>query len=177
MKNIITFIGKTPQIEEDVYIDPSSRIIGDVLLKRGCSIWPLCVLRADSNQIVIQEEAAVLDKVLIEAPAKNPVVVGRRALISHGAILHGCTVQEGALVGIGVIILDGAIVGKGSVIGAGSVVSPQMVIPENSLVLGIPGRVIRTLKPDEVQKTSSQVDEVRKKASRYRANLEKEEGT
>jgi len=169
MKNIITFMGKTPQIEEEVYIDPSSRIIGDVLLKRGCSIWPLCVLRADSNQIVIQEEAAVLDKVLIEAPAKNPVVVGRRALISHGAILHGCTVQEGALVGIGVIILD---VGKGSVIGAGGVVSPQMVIPENSLVLGIPGRVIRTLKPDEVQKTSSQVDEVRKKANQYRANLE-----
>lgn len=172
MKNIITFMGKTPQIEEEVYIDPSSRIIGDVLLKKGCSIWPLCVLRADSNQIVIQEEAAVLDKVLIEAPAKNPVLVGRRALISHGAILHGCTVQEGALVGIGVIILDGAIVGKGSIIGAGSVVSPQMVIPENSLVLGIPGRVIRVLKPDEVQKTSSQIDEVRKKANQYRANLE-----
>jgi carbonic anhydrase/acetyltransferase-like protein (isoleucine patch superfamily) len=132
----------------------------------------MSVLRADSNQIVIEYEAAVLDKVLIEAPVKNPVIVGRRALISHGAILHGCTVQEGALVGIGAIILDGAIVGKGSIIGAGSVVSPQMIIPENSLVLGIPGKVIRTLKPDEVQKTSSQVDEVRKKASRYRANLE-----
>jgi carbonic anhydrase/acetyltransferase-like protein (isoleucine patch superfamily) len=172
MKNIITFIGKTPQIEEDVYIDPSSRIIGDVLLKRGCSVWPLCVLRADSNQIVIREETAVLDKVLIEAPVKNPVVVGRRALISHGAILHGCTVQEGALVGIGAIILDGAIVGRGSVIGAGSIVSPQMVIPENSLVLGIPGRVIRALKPDEVEKTSSQVDEVRKKANQYRPDPE-----
>jgi carbonic anhydrase/acetyltransferase-like protein (isoleucine patch superfamily) len=172
MRNIITFMGKTPQIEEEVYIDPSGWIIGDVLLKRGCSIWPTCVLRADSSQIVIQEEAAVLDKVLIEAPANHPVVVGRRSLISHGAILHGCTVQDGALVGIGVIILDGAIVGKGSVIGAGSVVSPQMVIPENSLVFGIPGKVVRTLTPDEVKKTSSQVDEVRQKAKRYRANLE-----
>jgi len=166
-------MGKTPQIEEDVYIDPSSRIIGDVLLKKGCSIWPMCVLRADSNQIVIEDEATVLDKVLIEAPVKNPVVVGKRALISHGAILHGCTVQEGTLVGIGAIVLDGAIIGKGSVVGAGSVVSPQMVIPENSLVLGIPGRVIRALKPGEVEKTSSQVDEVRQKADRYRANLEK----
>jgi carbonic anhydrase/acetyltransferase-like protein (isoleucine patch superfamily) len=171
MKNIISFMGETPKIEEDVYIDPSSRIIGDVLLKKGCSIWPMCVLRADSNRIVIEDEAAVLDKVLIEAPTKNPVVVGRRALISHGAILHGCTIQEGALVGIGAIILDGAIVGKGSVIGAGSVVSPQMAIPENSLVLGIPGKVIRALKPDELGKTSSQVDEVRQKANRYRANL------
>lgn len=173
MKNIITIMGKTPQIEEEVYIDPSSRIIGDVLLKRGCSIWPLSVLRADSNQIVIEDEAAILDKVLIEAPAKNPVVVGRRALISHGAILHGCTVQEGALVGIGAIILDGAIVGKGSIIGAGSVVSPQMVIPENSLVLGIPGKVIRPLKPDEVEKTSFQVDEVRQKANYYQTDLKK----
>jgi len=171
MKNIITFMGKKPQIEEEVYIDPSSRIIGDVLLKRGCSIWPLCVLRADSNQIVIEDEAAVLDKVLIEAPAKNPVVVGRRALISHGAILHGCMVQEGALIGIGAIILDGAVVGKGSVVGAGTVISPQMAIPENSLVLGIPGKVIRVLKPDEVEKTLSQVDEVRQKANRYRANI------
>jgi carbonic anhydrase/acetyltransferase-like protein (isoleucine patch superfamily) len=174
MKNIFSIMGKTPKVEEDVYIDPSSRIIGDVLLKRGCSIWPMSVLRADSNQIVIEDEAAILDKVLIEAPAKNPVVVGRRALISHGSILHGCTVQEGALVGIGAIVLDGAIVGKGSIIGAGSVVSPQMVIPENSLVLGIPGKVIRVLKPDEVQKTSSQVDEVRQKADQYRANLEKD---
>lgn len=171
MKNIVSFMGKTPRIEEGVYIDPSSRIIGDVLLKKGCSIWPLCVLRADSNQIVIDDQAAILDKVLIEAPAQNPVIVGKRALISHGAILHGCTVHEGALVGIGAIVLDGAIVGEGSVIGAGSVVSPQMVIPENSLVLGIPGRVIRALKPDEVQKTSSQVDEVRQKADRYRADL------
>lgn len=171
MKNIVSFMGRTPRIEEDVYIDPSSRIIGGVLLKKGCSIWPLCVLRAGSNQIVIDDVAAVLDKVLIEAPAKNPVFVGKRALISHGEILHGCTVQEGALVGIGAIILDGAIVGKGSVIGAGSVVSPQMVIPENSLVLGIPGRAIRTLKPDEVQKTSTQVDEVRQKADRYRVEL------
>jgi len=173
MRNIITIMGKTPKVEEEVYIDPSSRIIGDVLLKKGCSIWPMCVLRADSNQIVIEDEAAILDKVLIEAPANNPVVVGKRALISHGAILHGCTVQEGALVGIGAIVLDGAIVGKGSVIGAGSVVSPGMVIPENSLVLGIPGKVIRALKPDEVKKISSQVDEVRQKANHYQADLKK----
>ena len=89
MKNLISFMGKTPQIEKDVYIDPSSRIIGDILLKRGCSVWPLSVLRADSDQIVVEEESVILDKVLIEAPTKNPVIVGKRALISHGAILHG----------------------------------------------------------------------------------------
>ncbi len=160
-------MGEKPQIERDVFIDPSSRIIGNVILRKGCSIWPLSVLRADSNQIVIEEGAVVLDKVLIEAPAEHQVIVGRRALISHGAILHGCTVQEGALIGIGAILLDGAVIGKKTIIGAGSLVPPQVVIPKNSLVLGRPGRVVRALKPGEIKRTSSQVDEARRKADKY----------
>lgn len=129
MKNIVSFMGKTPKIEEDVYINPSARIIGDVVLKRGCSIWPSSVLRADSDQIIIEQEAAVLDKVLIEAPSESPVIVQKKALISHGAILHGCKVGEGALVGIGVILLEGVVIGAGAMIGAGSVVSPHMIVP------------------------------------------------
>ena len=171
MKNIISFMGKTPEIGDDVYIDPSARIIGDVILKKGCSIWPLSVLRADSDRIVIEEEAAILDKVLIESPDQSPVIVGRGALVSHGAILHGCKVEERALIGIGAIILDGAIVGTGAMIGAGSVVSPNTVIPPGSLVLGIPGKVIRPLKPDEVEKIAAQVNGLKEKAQQYRTNL------
>ena len=168
MTNIVSFMGKTPKIGEDVYIDPSARIIGDVILKRGCSVWPMTVLRADSHRIMIEEEAAILDKVLIESPGPNPLIVGRRALVSHGAILHGCTVEEGSLVGIGAIVLDGAVVGTGSIVGAGSVVSPNTIIPPGSLVLGIPGKVIRPLRPEEVEKIAAQVDEVKEKARRYR---------
>jgi carbonic anhydrase/acetyltransferase-like protein (isoleucine patch superfamily) len=170
MQNIISYMGKEPRIEEEVFIDPSSRIIGDVLLKRGCSIWPMCVLRADAEGIVIEEEAAVLDKVLIESPTRT--LVEKRALISHGSILHGCTVREGALVGIGAIVLDGAVVGAGAMIGAGSVVSPGTVVPERCLVLGIPGKVIRPLKPEEVERITSQVGDLREKARRYRAGLQ-----
>ena len=170
MKNFIPYMEKRPRIEEDVYIDPSSWIIGDVLLKRGCSIWPMCVLRADAERIVIEEEAAVLDKVLIESPTRT--LIGKRALISHGAILHGCTVGEGALVGIGAIVLDRVVVGASAMIGAGSVVSPGMVIPESSLVLGIPGKVIRPLKPEEVERITSQVHDLGEKARRYRAALQ-----
>jgi carbonic anhydrase/acetyltransferase-like protein (isoleucine patch superfamily) len=169
MKNIIPYRDKMPRIEEDVYIDPSSRIIGDVLLKRGSSVWPLCVLRADAEGIVVEEEAAILDKVLIESPRHT--LVGKRALISHGAILHGCTVGEGALIGIGAILLDGVVVGSNAMIGAGSVVSPGMVIPERTLVLGVPGKVIRPLAPEEVEKIKSQVADLREKARHYRAAL------
>ena len=142
-----------------------------MILKNGCSIWPLTVLRADSEQIVIGEEAAILDKVLIESPGPGPVIVGRRALVSHGAILHGCKVNERALIGIGAIVLDGAVVGAGAMIGAGSVVPPNMIIAPDSLVLGIPGRVIRPLKPDEVERISAQVEEVKGKAWHYRTDL------
>jgi carbonic anhydrase/acetyltransferase-like protein (isoleucine patch superfamily) len=171
MKNIISFMGKTPKIGDDVYIDPTARIVGDVILRKGCSVWPLSVLRADSDQIVIEEEAAVLDKVLIESPAQSPVIVGKRALVSHGAILHGCRVGERALIGIGAIILDGAVVGTGAMIGAGSVVSPSMIIPPSSLVLGIPGKVIRPLRPGEVERITAQVDELKEKAHLYRISL------
>ncbi len=171
MKNIISFMGKTPKIGEDVYIDPSARIIGDVILKSSCSVWPLSVLRADSGPIVIEEEAAILDKVLIESPGPGPVIVGRRALVSHGAILHGCKVEERALIGIGAIILDGAVVGTGALVGAGSVVSPNTVIPPGSLVLGTPGKVIRPLRSDEVERITAQVDEVKEKARQYRIDL------
>jgi carbonic anhydrase/acetyltransferase-like protein (isoleucine patch superfamily) len=170
MENIIPYMGKMPRIEEEVYLDPSSRMIGDVVLKRGCSIWPMCVLRADAERIVIEEEAAILDKVLIESATHT--LVGKRALISHGAILHGCTVREGALVGIGAIVLDGAVVGPGAMIGAGSVVAPGMVVPERCLVLGIPGKVIRPLKPEEVNRITSQVADLREKARHYRAGLQ-----
>ena len=168
MQNVIPFMGKKPQIGREVYVDPSCRVIGRVILRRGCSVWPMSVLRADSNQILIEEEAVILDKVLIEAPAEHPVVVGRRALISHGAILHGCTVGEGALVGIGAIVLDGAAIGRSAIIGAGSLVPPGTAVPENSLVLGIPGRVIRDLRPEEIQRISAQVTESAEKAAKYR---------
>ncbi len=167
MENIVSFMNKSPSIGADVFIDPSSRIIGDVTLKKSSSVWPLSVLRADSNRIVIGEEAAVLDLVMIEAPARHPVLVGNRALISHGAKLHGCRIHDGSLVGIGAIVLDGAEIGSGSIIGAGSLVPPGMVVPENSLVLGLPGKVIRPLTPEEAARTLSEVEEVREKAARY----------
>ena len=167
MGNIVSFMGKEPQIESGVFIDPSCRIIGDVSLRRGSSVWPLSVLRGDSNRILIEEDAAILDQVMIEAPTKYPVVVGKRSLISHGAKLHGCIVHDGVLVGIGAIVLDGAVIGQGAIIGAGALVPPKIAIPENSLFLGLPGIVVRSLKPEEVLKTLEEVEEIRQKAGIY----------
>lgn len=166
--NLISFKGKSPRAEERVFIDPSSRIIGDVTLRTGASVWPLAVLRADTEAIVIGENAAILDKVLVEAPMGHKVLVEEDVIISHGAILHGCTIRRGALIGIGAIVLDGAEVGRDSIIASGSVVPPGTRIPEGSLVMGIPAKVVRPLNEKEMGAKKEQLAELMEKSEQYR---------
>ncbi|MCX8118200.1 MAG: gamma carbonic anhydrase family protein [Desulfobacterota bacterium] len=164
---ITPFEGKTPLFDESVFIDPSSRLIGEVVLKRESSIWPFALLRADSDRIVVGERSVILDKVLIEAPTGFPVLIEDEVLISHGAILHGCVVRQGAIVGIGAILLDGVEVGRDSIIGSGSVVPPHTKIPEGSLVLGIPGKVVKPLDEEARRRSREQWAEAYEKAKKY----------
>jgi carbonic anhydrase/acetyltransferase-like protein (isoleucine patch superfamily) len=164
---ITSFGGKSPQFDETVFIDPSARLIGDILLESGVSIMPFALLRADSNRIVVGERSVLLDKVLVESPRNYPVLIERNVLISHGAILHGCIIREGATIGIGAIVLDGAEVGKGAIVGSGSVVSPGMKIPAKSLALGIPAKVVRTLDEADARRFEEQLAEAHKKSEKY----------
>jgi carbonic anhydrase/acetyltransferase-like protein (isoleucine patch superfamily) len=161
------FQGKPPQFDETVFIDPTARLIGEIVLESGVSIWPFVLLRADSNRITVGERSALLDKVLVEAPKDHPVTIEKEVLISHGAILHGCVVREGALVGIGAIVLDGAEVGRNSMVGSGSVVPHGMKVPERSLVLGIPARVVKRLDEADLERSKEQLTEVYEKSRKY----------
>lgn len=121
---ITPYGNKIPSIHTDAFVDISARIIGDVKVDQGASIWPMAVLRADSAEIRIGWHSAVLDLALLEATEDHPVWVEEETIVSHGAIIHGARIQSRALVGIGAIILDGAVVSTGSIIGAGSLVPP-----------------------------------------------------
>jgi len=167
LSHITPFEGKSPQFDETVFIDPSARLIGDVVLGPHVSIFPFALLRADSNRIVVGERSVILDKVLIESPENHPVVIEERVLVSHGAMLHGCVVRQGAIIGIGAIVLDGAEVGRNSIIGGGSVVPPGMKIADDSLVLGIPAKVVRTLTEDERKRSADQLTEAYEKSRKY----------
>ena len=147
--NISSFQGKLPDIHESAFIDFSARVIGDVRVEEGVSIWPMAVLRADDSPTVIRRHSAVLDQCLIESPDGSPATVGEFSIISHGAIIHGAVVGPGVLVGVGAIVLDHAIVGVGSIIAAGAIVTPRTVIPPNSLVIGSPGRIVRETTPED----------------------------
>lgn len=167
LSHITPFEGKSPQYDESVFIDPAARLIGDVILGSDVSIWPFAVLRADSNRILVGERSVLLDKVLVESPKDYLVTIEKNVLISHGAILHGCTVKEGAVVGIGAIVLDGAEVGRYSIVGSGCVVPPGMKIPDGSLVLGIPAKVVRTLDETERKRSEEQLTEAYEKSRKY----------
>ncbi len=165
--SITSFEGKSPRFDETVFIDPTARLIGDVLLNSGVSIWPFALLRADSDAIRVGEQSAILDKVLIESPKGYSVTLEREVLVSHGAILHGCVIREGATVGIGAIVLDGAEIGTGAIVGSGSLVPPGMKIPENTLVLGIPAKVSRSLDKMDRKRAEGQRVEVYEKSRKY----------
>jgi carbonic anhydrase/acetyltransferase-like protein (isoleucine patch superfamily) len=142
-KLITPFCGKKPSIHSEAFVDRSARIIGDVTLEEGVNVWPMAVIRADSSPVHIGRNAAVLDHSLVEAPEGYPVFIDEEALVSHRVVIHGAHVQERALVGIGAIVLDGAVISSGSIVAAGSLVAPGTKIPPNSLIMGIPGKVIR----------------------------------
>jgi carbonic anhydrase/acetyltransferase-like protein (isoleucine patch superfamily) len=172
MKSRIAFItpfgGNVPYIHPDAYADVSVRIIGNVILKEGVTVWPMAVLRADCSSIRVEKKAAILDLALLEAPEGRPVSVGEKALISHGAVIHGATIESAVLVGIGAIILDAAVIHSGSIIGAGSVIPPGVHIPPNSLVIGIPGKVVRETTRKEQQDILTQLEDLYQKSRLYR---------
>jgi len=165
--HITPFDGKSPRFDETVFIDPSARLIGDVILGPHVSIFPFALLRADSDRITVGQRSVILDQALVESPEKRPVLIEERVLISHGAMLHGCTIRQGAVVGIGAIVLDGAEVGRNAIVGSGSLVPPGMKIPDDSLVLGMPAKVVRALTDDEQKRSADQLNEAYEKSRKY----------
>lgn len=169
-KALITpFDGHAPVIDPDAYVDPSARLIGRIRLAAGVSVWPGAVLRADEEDIVVEQGSAVLDLCLVESPEGHPVVVEAGALVSHQACLHGARVKSGALVGIGAIVLDGAVIGEDAIIGAGSVVPPGMEVPAGKLLLGAPAKPLRDVTPGERKRLQDQLAELREKSLKYRS--------
>ncbi len=143
---IESFAGSTPTIDPGAWVHPSAVLIGDVRLARGVSVWPTCVLRGDMGPIVIGEDSNVQDgSICHDTTDLSVTVVGARCTIGHRVILHGCSVGDDCLVGMGAIVMDNVVVGAGSFIAAGSLVPPGRTIPPGSLVMGSPGRVVRSV--------------------------------
>lgn len=141
--------GMKPIIDEDSFIAETAVLIGDVLVKKGANIWYNAVLRADVGRIEIGENTNVQDNSTIHVDEEYPCIIGDNTTIGHNALVHGCTVGDNCLIGMGAIVLNGAEIGENSIIGAGAVVTEGAKIPPNSLVVGVPGKIKKTLGEEE----------------------------
>ena len=131
------------------FIHETAVVLGDVHLAEDVSVWPTAVIRGDVERITIGARSNVQDGAVIHADPGVPAVVGEDCVIGHRAIVHGSTLEDAVLIGMGAILLNGTYVGRGSIVGAGSVCTEGMQIPAGSLVLGVPGRVVRSLSESE----------------------------
>lgn len=168
---ILPFKNRKPQIHPSVFIAPGSQVIGDVKLNRGASVWFAAVLRADLAPIRVGEGTNIQDGCVLHVDYDQPCILKKDIIMGHQATAHACTVEDGVLIGIGARILSGAHVGAFSLIGAGALVLENAKIPERSLVLGVPGKVVRQLSRKEAAEHIAHARRYQKLAAVYRKYL------
>jgi carbonic anhydrase/acetyltransferase-like protein (isoleucine patch superfamily) len=140
------------------FIHPLAFVCGDVTLKDRCSIWPFAVLRGDTERIDVGEDSNIQDGTIVHADSGFPTVIGDRVGIGHRAIIHGAIIEPDSLIGMGAILLNGVRVGTGSIVAAGAVCKEGMQIPPNSMVMGVPGKVVRETTVLERERIRGTVD-------------------
>lgn len=149
---IHSYRGVMPQIGHGVFVAPDAWVVGDVKVGDDVSFWFHTVTRGDVNWIEIGDRTNIQDGAVLHVTHERfPLLLGDDVVVAHGAIVHGCTIEEGALIGIGSTVLDGAFVEKGAQIGAGAVVVPGQRIPAGTLAMGIPAQVARELTTEELK--------------------------
>lgn len=162
-----------PELPDDDshWIAPTANIIGNVVLRRQSSVWFGSILRGDSDVIEIGERSNVQDACVVHVDPGLPVLVGANVTIGHGAIIHGCTIGSNTLIGMGVTILNGAWIGDNCLIGANSLITEGKEIPNNSVVMGSPGRVVREVDGEMIESLRRSADVYVRRAAQYKQGL------
>jgi carbonic anhydrase/acetyltransferase-like protein (isoleucine patch superfamily) len=135
--------GERPRIHPTAFIAPTASVMGDVTLGPDSSVWYGAVLRGDMAPIVIGAETNLQDGTIVHVDDEVPCIVGKRVGVGHRVVLHGCVVGSNCLIGMGSTLLNGVVIGRGSVVAAGAVIPEGMQVPDGSLVMGVPGRIVR----------------------------------
>ena len=142
-----------PQLpgDGDAWIAPTASVIGHVILEPGASVWFGAVLRGDNEPITIGPDSNVQDGAVLHTDPGSPLTLGRGVTVGHKAMLHGCEVGDYSLIGIGAVVLNGVKIGRNCIIGANALITEGKVIPDNSLVMGQPGKVVRELEEGQIE--------------------------
>ena len=157
-----------PSFDETVLVCPGAAIVGNVTLGKNVSVWYNAVLRGDEGTITVGENTNIQDCAVLHEETH----VGAGCTIGHGAIVHGCTVGDNVLIGMGATVLSGAKIGNNCIVGAGALVTGKMDAPDGSMILGSPAKVLRPLKPEEIEGNRAAMEEYLEAAAQYRKEQE-----
>ena len=151
MGSLIKYKGKVPQLGERVFIAEGACLVGEVSIGDDSSVFYNAVLRGDLAEIKVGNRTNIQDNVTVHVSTGVGVCIGDEVTVGHGAVLHGCVIEDNVLVGMGAVIMDGAHIKKNCIVGAGALVTAGKEFPEGSLVMGTPAHVVRTLTTDELR--------------------------
>ena len=159
------------EIRGNYFVADNATVIGSVVLENNANVWFNCVVRGDNDVITIGENTNIQDAAVLHTDAGIRLTLGKNVSIGHKAMLHGCTVGNGSLIGINAVVLNNAVIGKNCLIGANALVAEGKQIPDGSLVVGSPGRVLRSLGEDEIRGIEEIADHYVHKSALYRESL------
>ncbi|MEO5934210.1 MAG: gamma carbonic anhydrase family protein [Duganella sp.] len=162
-----------PEIDASSFVADSATLVGKVTLHANTSVWFGATLRGDNERITIGENSNVQEGTVMHTDMGYPLSVGKNVTIGHQAMLHGCTIGDGALIGIQAVILNGAKIGNGCLVGAGALVTEGKEFPDNSLIIGSPAKAVRTLSADDTARLLASADSYVQRGQLFKTQLKK----
>ncbi|WP_137700480.1 gamma carbonic anhydrase family protein [Marimonas lutisalis] len=163
--------GHSPQCHEDSWVAPDANLIGQVVLEEGASVWFGATLRGDNEPIIVGRGSNVQENCVMHTDMGFPLTIGADCTIGHKVMLHGCTIGDNTLIGMGATILNGARIGKNCLIGAGALITEKKEIPDGSLVMGAPGKVVRQLDGPAIAMLTASAQHYQDNMRRFRDGL------
>jgi carbonic anhydrase/acetyltransferase-like protein (isoleucine patch superfamily) len=163
----------TPQLpnDDEYWIAPTAAVMGNVILKKNASVWWGSTLRGDREPITVGENSNIQDGSVLHADPGFPLTIGANVTVGHLVMLHGCTIGDNSLVGIGSVVLNGAKIGRNCLIGANALITEGKAIPDNSVVMGAPGKIVRELTEEQARKLALSAHHYVENWRRYRTDL------
>lgn len=168
---IYTLEGQVPEIAPGAFVAPGATVIGDVRLLPESNVWFGAVLRGDIETITIGRGSNIQDGTVVHTDPDNPCVLGEYVTVGHMAMLHGCRIGDGSLVGIGATLLNGSQVGRNCIVGAHTLVTEGKIFPDNVVIMGTPGKIVRELDADDTAALRANAERYVARARRYLAEL------
>jgi carbonic anhydrase/acetyltransferase-like protein (isoleucine patch superfamily) len=162
---------RRPNVDDSAYIAPGAHVIGNVNLQQGSSVWFNAVIRGDMDTITVGKDTNIQDGSVLHTDADVPLTLGTGVTVGHKVMLHGCIIDDYSLIGINAVVLNGAKIGKYCIIGANALITENMEIPDFSLVVGSPGKVVKTLDKNVASKLEASAAHYRDNAQHYLKNL------